>query len=69
MSNSNAGTANIYYGAKLSGQLHLLHENIHLPESAEFKVEISCDDKVLFENILTVNYHHRLDLPIRLDLL
>ncbi|MDD5727599.1 MAG: glycoside hydrolase family 2 TIM barrel-domain containing protein [Victivallales bacterium] len=55
---------NICDGGKLSGDLHLLHEDISLPASVEFRVEISWRGKVTHEQRFAVDYHCRADVPI-----
>ncbi len=55
---------NINDGGTLSGMLRLFHEDIHLPETTEFTVVISCNDKIFYEESFRLDYHHRVDTPI-----
>ena len=50
-------------GGSLSGEIHLLHEDISLPDPAEFTLSLSCGGKLLEERTVTVAYHDRADFP------
>ena len=47
----------LFSGGTLRGTLRLFHENIHLPDSAEFTIRVSCDGKTLLERTRQVAYH------------
>jgi hypothetical protein len=51
-------------GGSLSGNIHLFHEDIHLPETAGFSLKILCNGKVFLEKEFQLEYHQRVDCKI-----
>ena len=48
----------IYKGESLHGKLGIWHEDVRLPESAEFKIEAVCGEKVIYSETVNLAYHH-----------
>lgn len=44
-------------GGSLRGSLRMWHENVHLPEKADFEIEVSCGSETLLKRNVTVEYH------------
>lgn len=52
-----------YEGGTLNGTLRLWHEDIRLPERAEFTVRITCDGSELMRKTVTADYHVPISEP------
>ncbi len=58
----------IFEDAVLNTELRLWHEDIRLPENAEFTIRISCDGAELEKITLSVDYHCSVSVPCPLKL-